>query len=456
VLTSNASTWGRTRVPWRRFNIRVFFVGVCVLLAGASCPSETARGPVSRSERTGERLVLFFTGSELGALKPCGCSGGQLGGLSKRAAIFNAVPAQNRMILDAGDLVADDGEQDLIKFGVLLEAYQLLGYDVVHLTERDVEIGRSLGLLRGRDYAFEIISSHWDAIQENRPRSFRKQLTLRGRDVFVNVVTCDAQIDAAERAATFFDSLPEAANINVLVLLNSDSGVREPWAEQSGAHCLLCPIDSDDPQVLSEPGTKAMVFSPGRLGRHIVRLQVSWPESAAGPTLHFEDVPVEETLPEDEALAQLYRQYQQLVGESQLLETYPRVPLPDDLRYVGSANCASCHEYEYSRWKTKAHADAFATLVKVGSDRDPECVICHVVGMDRASGFVTAEKTPEMKNVGCENCHGPGSEHVRTWGQAATVEPKSTCLDCHTPEHSSGFAGHEAEYMQKIVHWREP
>jgi hypothetical protein len=258
---------------------------------------------VSRSKRTGERLVLFFTGSELGALKPCGCSGGQLGGLSKRAAIFNAVPAQSRLILDSGDLVADDGEQDLIKFGVLFEAYQLLGYDVVHLTERDVEIGRSLGLLRGRDYAFDIISSHWDATQEDRPRSFRKQLTLRGRDVFVNVVTFDAQIDTAERAATFFDSLPEAANINVLILLNGSSGARALWAEQSGAHCLLCPIDSDDPQVLSEPGSNPMIFSPGRLGRHIVRLQVSWPESAAEPTLHFEDIPVEETLPEDEALA---------------------------------------------------------------------------------------------------------------------------------------------------------
>ena len=152
----------------------------------------------------------------------------------------------------------------------------------------------------------------------------------------------------------------------------------------------------------------------------------------------------------------LYKQYQILVKLGNLLEKYPRVPLPDDLSYVGSKKCASCHEYEYDKWSTKAHADAFATLVEVGSDYDPECVICHVVGMDRASGFITASRTPEMKNVGCENCHGPGSEHVRTWGQAATVEPKSACVDCHTPEHSSGYAGHEAEYLQKIVHWREP
>jgi len=31
-----------------------------------------------------------------------------------------------------------------------------------------------------------------------------------------------------------------------------------------------------------------------------------------------------------------------------------------------------------------------------------------------------------------------------------------SCLTCHTPEKSTGYAGHEEEYMQKIVHWREP
>jgi len=48
------------------------------------------------------------------------------------------------------------------------------------------------------------------------------------------------------------------------------------------------------------------------------------------------------------------------------------------------------------------------------------------------------------------------SEHIRTLGQVATRQPKMACLDCHTPEKSTGFAGHEEEYMQKIVHWREP
>lgn len=403
-----------------------------------------------------DSVVLFFTGSELGVLKPCGCSGGQLGGLSKRAAIFNGVSTANRMIVDTGVLVAGDREQDLIKFGVLFEAYRLLGYDLVHLTRQDIQIGRSLGLLAGQEHPFAIISAAWEMPQDDWPRSFRKSFKVRGQDVFVNVVVFDAQADAVEGAAAFFGGLPDGRSANILILQNSDATSRAVWAKRSGAHCVLCPAESDEPQVLSEPGAQPLIFTTGRFGRHIVRLDLDIPKADAELALRFNDIPVEETLSEHETLVRLYEQYQQLVAESRLLEKYPRIPLPDELRYVGSKSCASCHEYEYSQWSTKAHADAFATLVKAGSDRDPECVICHVVGMDRSSGFVSEQKTPELKDVGCENCHGPGSEHIRTWGLAATAEPKATCLDCHSPEHSGGYAGHEAEFMQKIVHWREP
>ena len=124
-------------------------------------------------------------------------------------------------------------------------------------------------------------------------------------------------------------------------------------------------------------------------------------------------------LPDDPALVQLYRQYQQLVAQSGLLESYPRVPLADNLAFAGSASCKPCHEPAYDKWAATGHAHAFAALKKVGSDRDPECVICHVIGLGFESGFVNEEKTPQLADVGCENCHGPGSAHVLGAGQTA-------------------------------------
>jgi hypothetical protein len=170
----------------------------------------------------------------------------------------------------------------------------------------------------------------------------------------------------------------------------------------------------------------------------------------------FQAIPVKEDLEQNASLINLYKDYQQIVKETNILEEHPRFALPGKLQYVGSKSCASCHAYEYEKWSEQAHAHAFETLEKVGSNFDPECVVCHVVGMDYESGFITQDKTPQLEGVGCENCHGPGSEHIMTAGLTKPTKPKSTCTDCHTPEHSGEYAGHEEAFRQKIVHWREP
>jgi hypothetical protein len=125
------------------------------------------------------------------------------------------------------------------------------------------------------------------------------------------------------------------------------------------------------------------------------------------------------------------------------------------LAFTGSLSCKSCHEPAYDQWSKTGHAHALDALKKVGSDRDPECVICHVIGMEYEGGYVAEARTPHLAGVGCENCHGPGSAHVLSSGAAATTPPKTACVKCHTPEQSSGFAGHEEEYMKKIMHWKE-
>lgn len=440
----------------RGAGIRFFLLSICVLSGGLSCPSETVPGPQTHASQGAESLVLFFSGSTLGKLKPCGCSGGQLGGLEKRLAVFNEAPASRRLIVDTGTLVESDREQDLIKFRVLFEAFRLLGYDAVSLTPQDVRIADSLGLLAGEEHAFDVVCSAWGPANADGPRSFSRTFQLGRETLAVTVVACDARTDAPEQVAALSRSPAPGRRLNVLILDGIDPESLSRWTQAAGADCIVCPSTSDEPLLLSEPGHLPLVFTVGRYGRHLCRVRVSLPPSDGPLALDFTDVPVSEDLPDAPALVQLYRQYQRLVSESNLLEKYPRVPLPDGLKYAGSKSCEPCHLYEYALWSEKAHADAFATLVEVGSDRDPECVVCHVVGMERESGFVTAEKTPGLKDVGCEVCHGPGSGHNASQGLTATTGPKAACLDCHTPEHSTGYAGHEAEFREKIVHWWEP
>jgi hypothetical protein len=65
---------------------------------GVSCAptAPTEAPPRERGRGKTETLTVFITGNTLGELKPCGCSGGQLGGFDRRAVVFNSVPADKR------------------------------------------------------------------------------------------------------------------------------------------------------------------------------------------------------------------------------------------------------------------------------------------------------------------------------------------------------------------------
>jgi Cytochrome c554 and c-prime len=85
--------------------------------------------------------------------------------------------------------------------------------------------------------------------------------------------------------------------------------------------------------------------------------------------------------------------------------------------FVGDAQCQGCHQAEWTHWSTTKHAHAYDALAKVatrpsGRNFDGECIVCHTVGYEFQTGYVNEKKTPHLKNVQCESCHGPGNLHV--------------------------------------------
>jgi len=404
-----------------------------------------------------DSLTVFLTGNELGALKPCGCSGGQLGGFDRRPAVLNTVPGQKRLIINTGSFVESDSEQNLIKYHIIIQALQFLDYDLVSLSEKDIEIGSNLGLLEDIGSAFNVISPH-STSEMNVPAKFTKQFSLKGRTVLSTVVAFDPESTTVEQIEGLFALPSGVPTLNILILSNSDPGTIESIAKAAPfVDCIVCPSESDEPAVIGNPDKRPLAFSVGRFGRYICGLKVTAPARVGQPLrLAFKAIPVEESLPKDDSLVKLYEDYQQIVKDRNLLEKHPRFALPDDLKYAGSKSCKPCHGYEYETWSGNAHAKAFSILEQAGSQYDPECVVCHVVGMDYESGFVSQQDTGHLINVGCENCHGPGSEHILTADATKLDGPKSTCIDCHTPEHSGEYAGNEDAFMEKIKHWREP
>jgi len=146
--------------------------------------------------------------------------------------------------------------------------------------------------------------------------------------------------------------------------------------------------------------------------------------------------------------------------EVQFLRRVVRGARRDHPQYVGSHECQSCHLGEehgnqYVRWLSSRHAAAYWRLATdwalfVAKQRpyyqdmedpreDDRCLLCHSTGRQDpdalfASGFDVSQ------GVGCEACHGPGSEYVDVGNMSdraaftaagGVVPNEDTCRNCH-------------------------
>lgn len=121
--------------------------------------------------------------------------------------------------------------------------------------------------------------------------------------------------------------------------------------------------------------------------------------------------------------------------------------------YVGSEACQQCHPSEFTQWLSTGHASAMKTLERVQRHRIRNCVACHVVGFGQTNGFDLERPRTELRGVGCEVCHGPGSEHVGGAVAAIRRSPdERLCASCHTPAHSNFHVSDKNAYRRKVDH----
>lgn len=120
-------------------------------------------------------------------------------------------------------------------------------------------------------------------------------------------------------------------------------------------------------------------------------------------------------------------------------------------KFVGATMCMQCHINQGKIWKDSQHAVAYETLKSKQKAFDSHCVQCHVVGLDQTGGFVSEELTPHLAGVQCENCHGPGKDHVSNPIKFKFNKVKEdTCKKCHHNPHTSHFEWDK--YWPKIKH----
>lgn len=184
-----------------------------------------------------------------------------------------------------------------------------------------------------------------------------------------------------------------------------------------------------------------------------------------------------------------------VAGETAALTTVAAVTpaVGDQAEYVGDNKCKMCHFKVFKTWKKTSMYNAVETLLpgkdseaktKHGLDvskdysQDEKCVACHVTGLGKPGGYEIhdlSDKAADKKfkglgEIGCEVCHGPGSNYIKLheeimkskrqytreemYAAGMNKIDESTCTQCHNDK-SPTFESFNFDEMKQKVHEHE-
>jgi hypothetical protein len=206
-------------------------------------------------------------------------------------------------------------------------------------------------------------------------------------------------------------------------------------------------------------GGGAQIVYAGNQGKKLGEVRVFLGDAKAPPRYQVESVNLGRMVPDDPDIMDLVEKNRIAINEIRKRQApaadpaAARVTLPGST-FVRADACQSCHAEEYRLWQSSAHAHAFRILEEKHQDFNPDCVGCHTTGFRRPTGFLNAKSTPELANVQCEACHGPGKNHPEPEGAGYGPVGGDFCVSCHTVDNSPDFD--PIAYRAKIRHWPEP
>ncbi len=477
----------------------------------AASPDEAVHAPLGNLATTDElnqkiaedwpqpQAVLLLTGQQHGYLEPCGCTGldRQKGGIIRRDTLLTQLRDKGWSVipLDVGNQVRRTGRQAEIKFRVTANAFKAmnykavtLGFDDLHLnsaglvqvaasddvvknpgmfisantsiydtsfwpTAQVVEVGgRKIGITAylGEEYRGELMGNKDISVAD--PETSLKQVVaeLKSKGCDYLVLLAHANQAASEQMA---------ARVPGFDLVVTSGGLGEP-------RNVLDPI----------PGTSAVISQVGTKG--MFACIVGLFDDATTP-VRYQRIAISSQFKDSPRMLESFKQYQEVLqseGFEGLGLRFKTAPKPGE--FVGSEACGDCHSTAYEVWENSRHYHATDSIVSPPNDRgaiarhfDPECVSCHVTGWDPQkfepfeSGYWSLEKTPKLVGSGCENCHGPGSEHIAAEEDGSDSEllnrlreqmrlplkqAEAKCVECHDTDNSPEF--NFKEYWEEVKH----
>ena len=453
------------------------------------------------------QVALVLSGLLNGYIEPCGCAGmdRMKGWLSRRHTLFAELAEKNWPVVavDTGLITNGFGIQEELKFDMAVNAFRLMGYDAIGLSNNELRFPADVLLtytVPANTHERSLFVSANVGVY-----GFTDLYTLPFKTIEVNglrfcvtsVVFPDPSIDRddnikvedpAKRLGIVLPRIEkEECDHNILIIHGTEDQAME-LAEQFPQFDII--LSGDSP---AEPPAEPKITSKGQYlievgekGKFLIVLGF-YPDSTAP---RYQRLALDSRFKRSEDIHSLMIGYQGILKEIITTRGYKGLGLglidaPEAAvqgGYVGSRKCQSCHEESYRTWTQNRHSRAWDSLSTVPPtadsadpprDFDPECISCHVVGWQHREnfpykgGFVDIEKTPHLANVGCESCHGPGSAHMAAEvGDDEQLQEnlraamrlgdraEKLCQSCHDENNSPNFEFEK--YYEIIEHTDNP
>lgn len=489
-------------------------------------------------------LALVLSGQTYGYVQPCGCSRPQMGGLERRYNLVRDLRGRGWPVLalDLGDVATKDHpdrpspqSQQLKKYALTMQAMKLMNYAAVGVGKQEFRLPLLDGLasytlqdgnekprvlggnIAERNNLFPgadgnpMVGDVEVIAREGQPAV--GVVGLVGPSVFSEIqekINPDIQFldngTVLKAALARMKADPVTPQLKVLLYQGGVEEARKAAAAFPELDVILCDSPESEPPgvptMVKTDNGEVMIIRVGQKGRY-VGVVGAYEKPGGGFDLRYELVSLGEDFEtpgevvHEQPVLKLLQDYAKEVRDAGLLKEFPKrkhdtqVKFPK-AEYVGSQKCMACHIQESLLWKNSPHSHAYDALVKIADKPtlrqfDGECIVCHTVGFKFETGYVDAETTPHLKDVGCESCHGPASLHVGNpmnkdylmamspWKVNAedrlpTVEKMqsgapltpqeqrtlnlvdATCQSCHDIDNDPHFRLEDEKYWPKIVH----
>ncbi len=434
-------------------------------------------------------LTIFFTSDTRGMLRRCGCTEGQMGGLSARASYIKTHGTKGRtLVLDAGDTFFPGLEVEpqldvpvdkwgfySIKAATIAKAMNAAGYNAAAVGEFDLALGPVflLGAVKDAGFPFLAANSAWDLDGELwKPFVGRTTVTVGGVNVgLVGVLGAgfpyrdfpenfDKIIvsDTAKAAQREIDALKGKVDLVIVLSHLSIEPAEDFVRELKGANVVIQGHSGEHLEAPEIIGCDTVLVKGYMQGKYMGRLDL-WLEHdpdvlASGKWItcfEFSVAALDESVPPDEDVERIIAGYRERLKE--LKFKFER-PDPEGVcTFTGPEACKQCHPEAYANWSSTRHAHSFSSLEATSDQYDPECLLCHTTGFGFKSGYRSgvidrSGVLDRLANVTCEVCHGRGSGHValksgrkgeRDKDEITREVPEDVCIGCHDEEQSPYF-----------------